>query len=130
MFKYLQNSIQNSVERTSTFIKSLGKYHEQAILYCIYSFFILHLLILTHSLLHLLITYTIYSTITYTGPSKLSSLRSALLAGDEDKIISLYTTDKHGNPLPEIQIINPSTQFKINKKQNEMTPMHLAAYLG
>jgi hypothetical protein len=58
------------------------------------------------------------------GPSPIKSLRSALVAGDEEKALSIYITEKGGKTLEED--LHPSMPFPTKKYQVD-TPLHLAA---
>ena len=60
------------------------------------------------------------------GPSPLKSLRSALVAGDEEKALTIYTTkEKNGKSSLE-EDLHPSMPFPLKKHQSD-TPLHLAA---
>lgn len=62
------------------------------------------------------------------GPSPLKSLRSALVAGDEEKALTIYTTKEKGGKTLEDDL-HPSMPFPLKKHQAD-TPLHLAAEAG
>lgn len=55
-----------------------------------------------------------------------TNLRAAILSGEEEKAIQLYTQDKNGTELTEF--LPPSEPFKA-KRFSDQTPLHLAAYM-
>jgi hypothetical protein len=63
--------------------------------------------------------------LTSIGPSPLKSLRSALVAGDEEKALMIYTTKEKGGKTLE-EDLHPSMPFPLKKHQTD-TPLHLAA---
>ena len=63
--------------------------------------------------------------LTSIGPSPLKSLRSALVAGDEEKALMIYTTKEKGGKTLE-EDLHPSMPFPLKKHQAD-TPLHLAA---
>ena len=60
------------------------------------------------------------------GPSPLKSLRSALVAGDEEKALTIYTTKEKGGKSSLEEDLHPSMPFPLKKHQSD-TPLHLAA---
>lgn len=63
------------------------------------------------------------------GPTPVKQLQNAMLECDEEKSIQVYTTDKNGIPIPEDELVDPSTAFP-SKKLESTTPLHLAAQLA
>jgi len=58
------------------------------------------------------------------GATPIKSLRLALIAGDEEKSIAIYTASTKGHSLEED--LHPSMPFPIRGQEDE-TPLHLAA---
>ena len=63
---------------------------------------------------------------TLLGPSQSTVLRTAMIAGDEEKAIEAYTKDSKGKPIEVL--MNPSSPFEA-KRFHETTPLHLAALM-
>lgn len=61
------------------------------------------------------------------GTTPIKSFRNAVLAGDEDKALEIYTSEKNGNSL---QLdMHPSLPFS-SRKSNDETPLHLVAIMA
>lgn len=63
----------------------------------------------------------------YIGPSPAKQLKNAILEGDEEKAINIYTTNNEKN-LKSQEVVHPSKPFPSKKNQISETPLHLSAY--